>query len=550
MLTSLTVKNYALIENLDVDFYEGLGIITGETGAGKSILLGALALVLGKRADSSSVNNKEKKCVVEAEFSIDKYHLESFFDREDLDYETITTIRREILPSGKSRAFVNDTPTTLAVLNALTKQLIDIHSQHETLQLADKNFQFQIIDALADNRKFLENFSKGLALRKQLVAELEKIEAEQQKANEEFEYNQFVLNELEEANLKVGELEELEESLEKLSHVEEIKQSLLQATQIAEGEEIGLKSLLHNFKNAILKISGYSKNYQELSERINSIHIEFDDIVGEIENENESVFYDPIEIEKLNDRLQLIYNLQKKHHAENIEELLKLRDEFSEKVEISVNAVEIISIKKKEIKEVEHKLNQLADKIHKNRNKAIPEFTKQLQEILANLEMKNTVLQINLNKTNSFLQNGKDEIEFLISADKGVHFEQIKKAASGGEMSRIMLAVKTILSKYTSLPTIVFDEIDTGVSGEVSNKIADVMLEMSNKMQVLAITHLPQIAAKGNLHYKVYKEEAGAKINSNIKLLDTEERVIELAEMLGGKEISKTAVEHAKQLLN
>ncbi len=550
MLTSLTVKNYALIENLDVDFHEGLGIITGETGAGKSILLGALALVLGKRADISSVNDKEKKCIVEAEFHIDKYNLELFFDKEDLDYENVTTIRREILPSGKSRAFVNDTPVTLTILNILSKQLIDIHSQHETLQLADKNFQFQIIDALANNEKYLVNYSKGLILRKELIAELEKIETEQQKANEELEYNQFVLNELEEANIKLGELEILEEDLEKLSHVEEIKQNLLQATQIVEEDEVGLKNLLYNFKTAIQNIANYSNNYQDLANRIDSIRIEFDDIAGEIESENEGINYNPIEIEKLNDRLQLIYNLLKKHSAEDIEKLLQLQEEFSQKVDISVNATETISLKKKEIDEVEQKLNQLAEKIHKNRKKAIPKFTKQLHEILVDLEMKNSVLQINLIESNTFLQNGKDEIEFLISADKGVHFEQIKKAASGGEMSRIMLAIKTILSKYTNLPTIIFDEIDTGVSGEVSNKIANVMRKMSDKMQVLAITHLPQIAAKGDLHYKVYKEEENGKIKSDIKILNSEERIEEIAGMLSGKNITKTAVEHAKQLLN
>ncbi len=550
MLTSLSIKNYALIDHVDVDFQEGLSTITGETGAGKSILLGALSLVLGRRADTSLVIDKSKKCIVEAEFVIARYNLKSFFKEKDLDYEKFTTLRREILPNGKSRAFINDTPTTLSVLNELSQQLIDIHSQHETLQLADKDYQFQIIDALASNKNILYQYDTELSMYKKLLDELHKIKIEQQNAKEEIDYNTFVLNELEQSNLQIGELENLEENLEKLSHSEEIKLQLIQAREIAEDEQIGLKNLIFNFKNSIDRISGFSSNYNKLAERINSLFIDFNDIADEIENESENISYDANEIDKLNNRLQLIYDLQKKYKLNSIEELLDLQFEMSKKVDTIVNASEIITVKKTEIKNISEKLSLLAGKIRKNRQNAITDFTQQIKELLANLKMKNTVLKVELIPVDDYLYNGKDDLQFLISADKGIHFESIKKAASGGEMSRIMLAIKSIVSKYTELPTIIFDEIDTGVSGEVSGKIAGVMQMMSQNMQVIAITHLPQIAAKGDQHYKVFKEEINGLVKSDIELLKHDARIEEIAGMLSGQNITKTAVEHAKQLLN
>ncbi len=549
MLTSLSIKNYALIENLKVDFQDKLSTITGETGAGKSILLGGLALVLGKRADASLVINKEAKCIIEAEFAIKNYNLEAFFEEEDLDYENLTTIRREILPNGKSRAFINDTPTTLTVLNALSEQLIDIHSQHETLQLADSDFQFQIIDALAENKTYLASYTRGLTLYKKLNKELDFILINQQNSKEEYDYNTFILNELIETNLKEGEQSELESTIEKLSHVEEIKLNLSEAIQISEEEQIGLKNLLGRLKTNIDKIANYSENYKHLSERVNSLFIELNDIVQEFESENEGLDYNPSTLERLNDRLQIIYNLQKKHGVSSILELLKIQEVYQNKIIEVDSADENLNSKKLEINQVNQKLEKLASKIHKRRAKAIPVFTKQMETILSRLEMKNTRFSIQLIPSEVLLSNGKDKLEFLISANKGVSFESLKKAASGGEMSRIMLAAKTILSKYTKLPAIIFDEIDTGVSGEVSNKIAEVMQQMSENMQVITITHLPQIAAKGNQHYKVYKEELNNNIHTNIKLLNNEERTVELAEMLGGKHITNSALAHAKQLL-
>lgn len=550
MLTSLSIKNYALIENLKVDFRDKLSIITGETGAGKSILLGGLALVLGKRADASLVNNKDKKCIIEAEFAIENYNLKAFFEEEDLDYEPLTTIRREILPNGKSRAFINDTPTTLFTLNTLSEQLIDIHSQHETLQLADSDFQFQIIDSLAKNEEYLTSYSRGLVLYKKLEKELEVIVSNQQKAQDEYDYNTFILNELIQTKLIENEQEKLEEELEKLSHVEEIKLNLSEAIQITEEEQIGLKNLLGQLKNNINKIANYSKSYKQLSERVNSLFIELSDIVQEFENENENLDYNPLELEKIDNRLQIIYNLQTKHAVDSIDELLAIQEKYQKKIVDVENAADIINSKKVEIDQVIQNLEKLALKIHQRRAKAIPVFTKQIQAILTQLEMKNTRLSINLIPSDQFLLNGKDKLEFLISANKGLTFESLKKAASGGEMSRIMLAVKSILSKYTKLPAIIFDEIDTGVSGEVSNKIAEVMQIMSRNMQVITITHLPQIAAKGNQHYKVFKEEKNNIIRSDIKFLSENERIVELAEMLSGKKISDSALAHAKQLLN
>lgn len=549
MLISLSIKNYALIEDLKVNFQNKLSIITGETGAGKSILLGGLSLVLGKRADASLVYNKEKKCIIEAEFAIENYNLNLFFEQEDLDYESVTTIRREILPNGKSRAFINDTPTTLTVLTSLSDRLIDIHSQHETLQLADNNYQFKIIDALANNEEYLDSFSRGLSLYKNLTKELEITLSDQHKSQEEYDYNIFVLNELEQANLELDEQVELEEILDKLTHVEEIKLNLSEAIQITEGEDIGLRDLLSRFKNGINKIANYSESYMRLSERVNSLFIELNDIVQDIENENESLEYNPNELEKVENRLQTIYSLQKKHSVNSIVELLEIQQIFNNKIIEVDSASEIIEVKKIKINEILQKLEKLGTVIHERRAGAIPMFIKRLESILAVLEMKNTRLNIKLTKSENLLSNGKDRLEFLISANKGLTFDSLKKVASGGEMSRIMLAVKSILSKYINLPAIIFDEIDTGVSGEVSNKIVSVMQQMSENMQVITITHLPQIAAKGNQHYKVYKEEINNRVHSNIKLLDEDERIVALAEMLGGNNITESAIAHAKQLL-
>ena len=550
MLTNLSIKNYALIDSLAVGFKNKLSIITGETGAGKSILLGALGLVLGKRAESSTLKDATKKCIIEGQFSIENYKLESFFEENDLDFEAETIIRREILPSGKSRAFINDTPTTLQVLNQLSEKLIDVHSQHQTIQLSDTSFQFQIIDAMANNFAKIESYKRGLKLYTKLVKELNKLKEHQETEKEKYEYNLYLFEELTDVNLKIGEQEDIEQTLDKLNNIEEIKINLSEAQSTALNEEIGVQTLLNSLTNNFSKIASFSDDYKGLYERVLSLKIDFDDITSEIENVNEHVNFDPSELEKLNDRLQLLYNLQKKHSVNSVKELLILQEELSVKVDAVQNSSTIIKEKEEEVKEVAVKIDALAKNIYNKREKAIPVLIKKLEKILSNLGMENTRFKFDIQHSNSYFQNGKDELQLLISANKGANYGELKKVASGGELSRIMLAVKSILSTYLNLPTIIFDEIDTGVSGDVSQKMADIMQEMSVNMQVITITHLPQIAAKGQQHYKVYKKDISNNIVTQLKVLTENERITEIAEMLGGKNITTTAIEHAKELLS
>ena len=549
MLTTLSISNYALIKELQTDFTKGLSIITGETGAGKSIVLGALGLVMGNRADLNSLKDASKKCVIEATFSVDDYSLSSFFDEKDLDYEGHTIIRREILPSGKSRAFVNDTPVTLSVLNVLKEKLIDVHSQHKTAQLSETSYQFQILDALAGNFELLDKFSIQLKVYKKLQKELLVLLQSQEAAKQEYAYNSHLYKELVEANLKQDEQEELEETLDKLNNSEVISSALSESMNLATDEQVGLQSGLYQMKNTLDKISSFSTEYEGYASRIESLKIELDDVVFELEKSIENVDINPEEIEKLNDRLQLIYTLQKKHMVASVPELLKVREVLEVKVGQVENATEQLEEKQLAISSLSEKLDELCLKIHKKRKTAIPKLTNQLEDVLSKLGMSNASFQIGLEISNDFYSNGKDDLKFLFSANKGGSYDELKKVASGGEMSRIMLGVKLILSKYTKLPTIIFDEIDTGVSGEVSNKIADVMQEMGDYMQVITITHLPQIAAKGNVHFKVYKEDVDGITTTFLKSLSKEERVTEVAEILGGKNITESALEHAKELL-
>jgi DNA repair protein RecN (Recombination protein N) len=550
LLTKLSIQNYALINQLSIDFNKGLSIITGETGAGKSILLGALGLVLGNRADTSTLKDTSRKCVVEAELAISNYNLENFFNSVDLDYEIQTIIRREILPSGKSRAFVNDTPVKLSVLNELKSKLIDVHSQHQTLEMSDANFQFNIIDVLAKNNQKLASYQRGLKQLNVYQKEFQELAAKQREANQQYDYNSHLFNEFSEANLKADEQEDLEEQFEKLNNVEDIQLNLSEAVHIVSAEEIGIQTLLNTLENRLQKIAPFSKEYEELSSRITSMKIELDDIVSELENANDAIDSNPNELEKLNDRLQFIYNLQKKHYVNSIPELLVIQEELSVKVGQVENAEEIINEKQQQIDEVSKKLNEVAVLISNARKKTLPKLKKELEFLLSELGMPEARFSIEISKSDSFLSNGKDNLNFLFSANKGGNFGELKKVASGGELSRIMLAIKKILSENTQLPTIIFDEIDTGVSGEISNKIAKIMQQMSQHMQVVTITHLPQIAAKGNQHYKVFKEDVVGVTTTNLKQLSEDERIVEIAEMLSGKNISDSAITHAKDLLN
>ena len=549
MLQQLSIQNFALIDDLKVDFEKGFSIITGETGAGKSIILGALGLILGKRADLSLLKSSEKKCIVEGEFVIDAYDLIPFFEKNDLDYESHTIIRREISPSGKSRTFINDTPVTLKIVNDLGLRLIDIHSQHETLKLTDTKFQFRIVDALAGNEKILNSYRKKLFLFKELKKELSQILDEQQQAKLQYDYHHFLLNELNEASLKVDEQQELENTLDKLNNAEAIKQHFMEAIALADRDEVGIESLLNDFKQNIAKLASFSGEYTQFFERTSSLEIEFKDILDGLEHANETITSSPEELEHYNARLRLIYNLQKKHGVGSNEDLLRIQEDLRKKVTIVDQASETLDIKNKALQKVQKELHELADTLHDRRVKVIPTLIKELEAGLESLAMPNTRFKIEISEGETFLGNGKDELGFWVAINKGADFELLKKVASGGEMSRIMLIIKALLSKHVNLPTMLFDEIDTGVSGEVSNRIASIMNDMSKNMQVISITHLPQIAAKGTHHYKVYKEEVGQLTVTNIKKLNEQERIDEVAEMLSGKELVASAIEHAKQLL-
>ena len=550
MITSLSIENFALIEKLDIDFSNGFSIITGETGAGKSILLGALGLVLGKRADLSSLKNKDEKCIVEANFSIGTYGLELFFESNELDYEADTIIRREILPSGKSRAFINDTPVNLQQLQDLSLFLIDVHSQHQTLELSEEDFQFKVLDSIANNKENLRTFESTLKQFREANKDADLKRIEFNSLVKENEYNTFIYNELTSANLSRHELEELEQNYNALSNVESIKENLENLLQLANEDSFGLLKNLKDFKATLQKIVNFSKSYESLSERTNSVLIEFDDVVKEINREAESISNDPKMLETLNNRLQLLYNLLKKHNVTTLDELITVQTELESKV-VSVTTLDReITDLNCQIQEYKTQLDTIANLITKSRREVIPFFSKNLIQILNDLGMPNVQFKIEISESDHYQKNGKDKLVFLFSANKGSDFGLLKKVASGGEMSRIMLAVKSILAEYSKLPTIIFDEIDTGVSGEIAIKISEIMNKMSNKMQVFSITHLPQIAAKGTYHFKVFKTILENKALTELKLLSHEERIIEIAEMLSGKAVSDSAINHAKALLN
>lgn len=550
MLTSLSINNFALIEKLAIDFSDGFSIITGETGAGKSILLGALGLVLGKRADLTSLKNKDEKCIIEAHFEISRYDLQPFFEANDLDYEHETIIRREILPSGKSRAFINDSPVNLQELQELSLFLIDIHSQHQTQELSEENFQFQIIDSIAGNQDLIAKYAAVLKTFKKDKTQLSQLNTNLHALLKEQDYNTFLLEELLAAQLQSGEQEELESAYEQLNNVEFIKENLDKSLALANEEQYGILQNLKELKSALQKTSNFSPDYHSLTERINSVSIEFDDIINELDQLTESLVNDPEKLELTNQKLQTIYTLQKKHQVSTIDELLEIQLDLDNKV-VSVGDLE------NEIQTLENKITQTADEldnfalsIRENRIKAVPVLSGKLVAILEQLGMPNVRFNMEITETPNYLQNGKDELQFLFSANKGSDFGLLKKVASGGEMSRIMLATKAILAQYSKLPTIIFDEIDTGVSGEIANKMGDIMKEMSETMQVFAITHLPQIAAKGNAHFKVFKSIVGEQTQSELKLLNSEERIGEIAQMLSGTVVSDSALNHAKALLN
>lgn len=549
MLKHLSVQNYALIDKLEVDLSNGLTIITGETGAGKSILLGALGLIAGSRADSQSLQDKTKKCIIEASFDVKSYSLKDFFKENELDYEALTVIRREINPEGKSRAFINDTPVTLNQLKELGDRLIDIHSQHQTLSLNGADFQLSVVDAFAKHDDLISEYSLQFKTYKQLEKQLNELTAQEAQAKKDLDYYQFQFNELEDANLKAGEQTILEQELEALNNSEDIKLNLSKAANGLNGGEQNLLSSLNEIKAMLNGISKFKPEIADLFARVNSSYIELKDIANELESIEQDIVYDPQRIELLNAKLDELYRLQQKHQVKTIEELITIKDELSNKLLDFTSLGEEIEKVKKALDAADKSLAALSKKISENRKKAIPKIEKEIAALLNALAMPNAQLKIEQANTQGYTATGIDKISFLFSANKGSEFKELNKVASGGELSRLMLSIKSLIAQLTALPTIIFDEIDTGVSGDVADKVGSIMNAMAANMQVITITHLPQIASKGRSHLFVYKEDKADKTYSNIKKLNADERVQEIAKMLSTGNPTAAAISNAKELL-
>lgn len=550
MLNELSIKNYTLIDELLVKFDTGLTIITGETGAGKSILLGGLSLALGKRADLSTLKRSTKKCIIEATFDISTHQLTSFFEHNDIDYEDETLIRREILPSGKSRAFVNDTPVKLHVLAELGSRLIDVHSQHQNLDLTDNVFQYQVIDALAQNSEYYNSYCDLLNSYKSLEDRFEELKALKQQSEADHDYQCFLLNELQAANLDSIQLSDLEAQFDTLTNVELIQNELSRAQHLLEVEDAGVLPVLRAVHQLLAKLSGYSNRFERLSSRVESVQIELDDIFNDIQLEHSQTESDPERLHQVEATLELVRKLLSKHQVSDVEALKAIKLNLIEKTQALVSLDDSINAVQSDISQTKTQLHSLAQTLSKRRQQVIPELKSELEAILNALGMPNARFNFQLQHTEVFGTYGSDQLEFQFSANKGGEFKPLKKAASGGELSRIMLAIKSILVNHHALPTIVFDEIDTGVSGEIATKMASIMNNMGQHMQVFSITHLPQIAAKGQHHFKVYKTDKQGVTVTKMKRLDHEERIKEIAQMLGGNDISASAKAHAIQLLN
>ncbi|TAG86082.1 MAG: DNA repair protein RecN [Bacteroidetes bacterium] len=548
MLKELEIKNYALIEHLHLEPHQALNIITGETGAGKSIMLGAIGLLLGNRADSKSLFNENEKCVIEALFDIGAYQMQQLFENADLDYQIQTTIRREITPAGKSRAFINDTPVNLETLKIIGTKLLDVHSQHDNLQLGNHIFQLNIIDLFADNKNLLKDYQIAYKSYSQIKKQYHQKQKEYTEFQKEYDYNLFLFKELEDANLQPDEQEEAEIELKKLERSEEIKTKFQRISMFLSLGDNAITDELRVNTNLMSSLADVSGVYAQLYERLESCRTELQDIANEIEKEYESIEYSPEKIEELNSRLSLIYQLQKKHQVKTIEFLLKKQEELEEKVKKVENfdeEIQDLAIKLKQVKEI---LDQKAQVLSDSRYAIKDVLAKELMELLADLGMPNAILKVNITPQEPS-NEGIDVINFLFSANKGVNPQEISKVASGGEFSRLMLAVKYILANKTALPTIIFDEIDTGISGEIAFKMGKMLQIMSNQHQIMAITHLPQIASKGNSHYFVYKDNNAERTISRIKQLSEQERIHEIAQMISGSTISENAIRSAKELL-
>ena len=550
MILSLSIKNYALIEDIQVPLTKGLTIITGETGAGKSILLGALGLLLGKRADLGSVKDATQKCIIEGEFSLKGYGLQTLFKDHDLDYDVHTIIRREILPSGKSRAFVNDTPVGLSQLQALGGYLVDIHSQQETNSFATEVFQLEVLDALAGNAPILQGYQNALLEFTSISKQLEKQLSQKEAALKELDYHTFLQQELMEASLHTIDQQALESNYNTLNNAEEIQGSFAEIEQLFSQENTGIIDSVKQARSLLNNISKYAPSYQELYDRLHSVTLELEDVISSIENTSEDLQVDPTELFRINEVLQTLYRLQHKHSVSSVKELAAIESNLSSKIYNSQHLDTTIETLEKEKQKLTQALLKLAKDLHDNRVEALPMLQQKLETYLSLLGLPNAKFKVEFTNSPTFKKSGTDNLALYFTANKGGNFGLLKKVASGGEMSRIMLSVKALLSQYKKLPTIVFDEIDTGVSGEIALKMAYIMGEMSTHMQILSITHLPQIAAKGEQHIKVYKEDRQNTTVTHLKQLSQEERIVEIAQMIGGKNITDTTLANAKELLN
>jgi DNA repair protein RecN (Recombination protein N) len=549
MLVKLFVQNYALIKELDVELENGLTIITGETGAGKSILLGALSLILGTRADSSVLLDKNEKCIVEGTFRIEEYDLNEFFISNELDYETVTSLRREINPAGKSRAFINDTPVTINVLKELGDRLIDIHSQHQTLMLHDNSFQLNLIDSFSGTARLKTKYSETYSNYRKLKKEYSLIKEKADMNRADLEYYQFQIDQLEEAKLTQGEQEELEAEQELLGHAEEIKLALSTSSDLFFADGLSILSMLREVKTNLGRIRTFLPDSETLLSRTESSLIELDDLAAEIEKLSISIEADPQRLTDVNSRLDSIYSLIQKHRVKNLDELITKKDEIKALIKSIVSGDErLIELERLLEKEV-NSLKTISEEMSDRRKSVLSDIELRITELLKQLGIPNAKFRISLTELQDFTPTGIDQVDFLFSANKQIAPENLAKIASGGELSRVMLTLKSLLTRNTNLPTIIFDEIDAGVSGEVADKVGQILSGMGKYMQVINITHLPQVASRGTRHYHVYKDDTDNSTFTRVKLLSPEERILEVARLLSGSEITETAMKNARELL-
>ena len=550
MLKSISIKNYVLIDELNISFNSGFSVITGETGAGKTILVDGISLLLGKRADLSVNRDKTKKCVIEGIFDIGAYNLKPIFDVNELDYDSETILRREISPSGKSRAFINDSPVNLHQLSKIGSRIIDIHTQHQNLNILNQDFQFEIIDAFSNNNEIVDKFQIVFYQYQELHRKIEKLKLDKENLNQSIDYNKFILNELDSANLFEENLEELEKNQVYLSNFEVISEELSLINNLLIDENIGIQTNIQKLLNSLSKISGKTENLNNLYQRVLNISTEFEDVNQELNEQFESLENNPEKLSLLIQKIDTINNLLRKHSVSSVLDLKMLRDEFASKVDSTESIDDKIEEFEIKFNNLKNELTKISKRITKNRTDAIPKFITDIELILKDLGMENAKFKIELKPSNNFNSFGLDDINFMFQANRGYEFKDLKSSASGGEMSRIMLAVKSIIAKYRKIPSIIFDEIDTGVSGAISQKMGHIMKSLSKYVQTFSITHIPQIAAMGSSHYKIYKYDEDNITKTTIIKLTEEERIVEIAKMLEGSSVSESAINHAKRLMN